>query len=142
MARTFFRNDEVTSRITGIDSNLIYRFAVILQVTSCEKKINFEKFRPYLNVTAEMYVYLYSRYYMPSSVHILLIHGADICKHFNLIPIGKLTEEVSEARNKAFRTFRQNFSRKIGRKQKMEDILHNLLISSDPLISSIRRKYS
>lgn len=65
-----------------------------------------------------------------------------ICKHFNLIPIGKLTEEVSEARNKAFRTFRQNFSRKIGRKQKMEDILHNLLISSDPLISSIRRKYS
>lgn len=37
---------------------------------------------------------------------------------------------------------RQNFSRKIGRKQNMEDILHNLLISSDPLISSIRRKYS
>lgn len=141
-ARTFFRNHEVTSRITGIDSNLIYRFAVILQVTSCEKKINFEKFRAYLNVTAEMYVSLYTWYYMPSSVHILLIHGADICKHFNLIPIGKLTEEASEARNKEFRTFRQNFSRKIGRKQNMEDILHNLLISSDPLMSSIRRKYS
>lgn len=65
-----------------------------------EKINDFDKFRVDLNFTADIYVSLYSWYYMPSSVHILLIHGADICKYFNMILVGKLSEEASETRNK------------------------------------------
>lgn len=35
--------------------------------------------------------------------------------------------------------FRENNIRKISRKHTMEDLFNNLLISSDPLISSIRK---
>lgn len=75
---------------------------------------------------------------MPSSIHKLLIHGAEICQHFSFIPVGMLSEEASEARNKDFRSFREIHSRKIGRKETNTDIIHQLLISSDPYITSIR----
>ena len=39
------------------------------------------------------------RYAMPSSCHMILIHGSDVIETF-LIPIGQLSEEVQEARNK------------------------------------------
>lgn len=55
-----------------------------------------------------------------------LIPGADICKHFYKSPIGKLTDKASEARSKEYSvvalfTFCQNLTKKIGRKQKMEN---------------------
>lgn len=87
-----------------------------------------------------MYVHLYSWYHMPVSVHKLLIHGADICSHFSVLPIGILSEEASEARNKDFRNVRERHTRKTGRIETNLDILHGLLISSDPHISRIRPK--
>ena len=75
---------------------------------------------------------------MPSSVHKLLVHGTDIIKHFGLLPIGKLSEEASEARNKDFRKYRENHSRKVSRTATNEDILHNLLLSSDPKLTFLR----
>lgn len=140
-ARAFFHNYEISATVTGLDTNLIYRFAVILQAISSNKKLNIEKLKQYLLNTAEYCIFLYKWYYMPSSVHILLIHGAAICQHFSFIPIGTLSEEASEARNKEFRNFREHFSRKTSRKHNIEDILHRLLVSSDPVISHIRPKY-
>lgn len=55
---------------------------------------------------------------------------------------GILSEEASEARNKDFRNIRENNTRKIGRIENNVDILHGLLISSDPHISQIRPKFS
>lgn len=74
---------------------------------------------------------------MPPSVHKVLLHGADLMKHFDL-PIGMYSEEAQEARNKDFRNIRENHSRKNSRTNTNEDILHWLLISSDPVISSLR----
>lgn len=139
-ARKFFRNYEKTAEITKIDADLIKHFAVILQVLSSGSHINIEGFRAYCRETAELFVHHYPWYHMPASVHKMLIHGADICKHFSCLPIGILSEEAAEARNKDFRNTREHHTRKMGRTLTNEDILHNFLITSDPYISHIKPK--
>lgn len=76
---------------------------------------------------------------MTASVHKLLIYGETIISNFS-IPIGQLSEEASEARNKEFREYRKMHSRKMDRVKTNEDVLHQLLISSDPVISNLRLK--
>ncbi|KAL0853167.1 hypothetical protein ABMA27_012926 [Loxostege sticticalis] len=141
-ARRFFRDYQKTAEITKIDVDLIKHFAVILQVLSSGKAINIDGFRGYCKETAELFVHHYPWYNMPSSVHKMLIHGADICKHFSCLPIGILSEEAGEARNKDFRNTRERHTRKTGRLQNNEDIMHNFLISSDPYISHLKPKYN
>lgn len=137
-ARKFFSDPAKTAAITGLDSCLIKRFSTILRVIASGEPINNEEFEKFARLTAEMYVELYGWYYMPSSVHKLLLHGAEVIKHFNIMPIGKLSEEASEARNKDFKKIREHHSRKFCRKATNEDIFNGLLVSSDPYLSSIR----
>lgn len=66
----------------------------------------------------------------------ILIHGSDIVKAVSL-PIGMLSEEALEARNKDLRRFRQYNTRKCSRTAGITDLFHNLLFTSDPLISMI-----
>lgn len=132
-ARRFFKNHEISSEITGINEDLIIRFYVILQCLSSGHKLDFKKFDKYCWETAEMYVELYPWYYMPPSVHKILCHGSSIAASF-ILPIGQLSEEAQEARNKDIKHFRENHTRQ----NINSDIFHRLLLSSDPLISSIR----
>ena len=50
-----------------------------------------------------------------------------------------MSEEAQEARNKDFKRYREGFSRKCAREKTMDDVLHWLLVSSDPLISSLKK---
>lgn len=138
-ARKFFSEIKTTAKITGLNEILIKRFAVILQAISCGEMIDAKRFGQYAMETAKMFVQDYGWYYMSSSVHKLLIHGEAIISHFS-IPIGHLSEEASEARNKEFRQYRRDHTRKINRIATNEDLLNHLLITSDPLISSLRPK--
>lgn len=140
-ARRFFQQQTLASEITGIDEDLIKRFAVILTTMSCGFAVNVEAFRMYAMDTAKLYIQLYSWYYMPSSVHKILLHGADIIQYAAL-PIGMLSEEALESRNKDFRNIRENHTRKMSREKTMYDLFHYLLLSSDPLISSLSTKTS
>lgn len=79
-ARKFFANLQLLAAITDLDENLITRFGVLLQVIASGKKINVSEFESYAFRTAEIFVSLYSWYYMPVSIHKLLIHGSDIVK--------------------------------------------------------------
>lgn len=99
-ARRFFADISNTSSITDIDETLIKRFSIILEALSIGYPINTQKFKEYAEDTMKLYIQLYEWYYMPSSVHKVLAHGAEIIEHFGLIPIGKLSEEDAEARNK------------------------------------------
>ena len=54
------------------------------------------------------------------------------------ICLGQLSEEAQEARNKDCKKYREHHSRKISRLAQNEDVLHFLLVSSDPYISPIR----
>lgn len=75
---------------------------------------------------------------MPTSVHKILMHSSEIISYF-IVPIGQLGEEAQESRNKDIKRFREFHSRKFSRKQNMEDVLNNLSVSSDPLISSMKK---
>lgn len=54
------------------------------------------------------------------------------------LPIGMLSEEAQESRNKDYRHYRLKHSRKCSRIFTNEDILYMLLASSDPLVNSLR----
>lgn len=140
-ARRFFSEIHTTAEITGLDEALIRRFSVILQAISCGEIINSKKFGLFALETAKKCIETYGWYNMTASVHKLLIHGEAIISNFS-IPIGHLSEEASEARNKEFRKYRRIHSRKMDRIKTNEDILHQLLVSSDPVVSNLRQKNS
>lgn len=55
-ARRFFEFPEKTAAITGLDEELIRRFAIILQAITSGEHIRVEKFKEYTYKTAERYV--------------------------------------------------------------------------------------
>lgn len=138
-ARRFFANPELTANITGVNEILIRRFSIILHTMACGKPINAEKFGKYCYETAEFYVDKYNWYYMPASVHKILIHGENIIK-FAVSPIGQLSEDAQEARNKDYKNYRYHHARKCSREATNRDVFNRLLFTSDPYISSIRHQ--
>lgn len=140
-ARRFFDDPKFSAKATGLDEKLINRFRVILIAMSSGENFDADKFTVYCRETAELYKKLYKWYYMPPSVHKILFHGGDIIASLNL-PIGLYSEEAQEARNKDFKRIRQNHTRKMSRLQTNEDLIHGLLVSSDPYISSLRKVYT
>ena len=103
-ARKFFNpdNNEAVSNITGFNTNLLENFGTILTAINSGYKIHPRKFNEFAKQTSELYINKYPWYYMPASVHKILIHGAKIIENLS-IPMGKLTEEAQEARNKEIR---------------------------------------
>jgi len=136
-SRRFFQNYSVTAEITKIDENLIKRLATILEVICCNYIIDADKFHDYALQTAQMAVDLYPWYNLPATVHKILVHGKEIIENYAL-PIGSLSEEAQESRNKDYRFFRSHNSRKFSRIATNEDVFHMFLISSDPYISHLR----
>ncbi|KAK4887577.1 hypothetical protein RN001_003848 [Aquatica leii] len=137
-ARRFFKNFEVSSKITGIDEGLIKRCSVILEAISSTFLIDREAFKTYAFETAKLYVDLYPWYYMPASMHKILIHGSDIIAHA-LLPMVQLSEEAQECRNKDLKCYRRSHTRKTSRETTNQDLLNLLLVSSDPYITSVRK---
>ncbi|XP_052835600.1 uncharacterized protein LOC128252141 [Drosophila gunungcola] len=112
-SRKFFQSPELSAEITHLDIDLIKRMHTVLIVV--DQDIDEEKFGQYALETASNFVTLYPWYYMPLTLHKLLIHGTEVI-NYALLPIGQLTEEAQEARNM--------------------DVFNRLLMSSDPLLSS------
>lgn len=136
-ARRFFKDPAQSASITGIDEEIIRRFGVLLSTLSCGYEVNYEAFDEYAVQTARLFVEKYPWYYMPASVHKILLHGSAIIKSA-LLPIGQLSEEAQESRNKDLKKFRELHTRKTSRISANEDLLNRLLVSSDPLVSSLR----
>jgi hypothetical protein len=72
---------------------------------------------------------------MPTSVHKILVHGASIIRAA-LFPIGELSEEAQEARNKDHKNFRLNHTRKMSRTGTNTDLFKLLLTSSCPFLAT------
>lgn len=85
-------------------------------------------------------VIINSWYYMIANVHKILLHVATVIREA-ILPIGQLSEEAQESRNKALNSFREKDTQKISRTTVNQDLLNRLLIIFDPVISS-PRKYS
>lgn len=139
-SRRFFSNPETAGRITGIDVDFLKKLKIILEVLASGFSIDTEKFSIYLRSTAELYVNLYSWYPMTPTLHKILCHGTLVIEHA-LLPIGQLSEEAAESRNKHFRLYRQNFARKFSRKDCLQDVMNRLLLTSDIYLSCSSRIY-
>ncbi|KAL4088601.1 hypothetical protein QTP88_015577 [Uroleucon formosanum] len=139
-ARKFFRKPEISAACTGINVDLIQRCGNILLAMASGHAINVDYFEEYCLITAKMFVSLYPWYYMPASVHKVLLHGAAVIR-FAPLPIGKLSEEAQESRNKEYKVYREHHTRKNSRFNTNEDLMHALLFTSDPYISSLRNTF-
>lgn len=137
-ARRFFTNCDVISEITGVSKQLIKNLYIILQAISSKSNIDIDKFEKFCLETCRMYVQDYSWYAMPSSCHMLLIQGGTIIRSL-LVPIGQLSEEAQEARNKDFKRCRESYTRKSSPVKTNEGIIHHLLVTSDPYLASLRK---
>lgn len=104
-ARRFLDNPSLAADITGVDEELIRRFGTILKTISCGFSISVDAFEKYCSETAELYVKKYKWFYMPQSIHKILIHGPRLIKEA-VLPIGILSEEAQEARNKDYKNIR------------------------------------
>jgi hypothetical protein len=99
--------------------------------------VNATAFDNYAKETEKLYVSLYAWYYMLASVDKVLTHGSAIVSAA-LLPIGQLSEEAQEARNKYIKKFREHYTRKLSRESINLDLMRRLMLTSDPVISSIR----
>ncbi|EFN65439.1 hypothetical protein EAG_00428, partial [Camponotus floridanus] len=77
-ARKFFSNAIKSAEITEINLDLIQRFGNILSVLASGHEINTDAFKIYGIETAKLFVSLYPWYYLPASVHKILLHGAEV----------------------------------------------------------------
>ena len=137
-ARRFFEDVALTAKILNLDEKFIASCKVILQTMTSGFAVHIDKFRVYCLDVAKRYVELYSWYPMPTSVHIVLIHGYAIIE-MSALPIGQLSEDAQEARNKDIRRYLENFARKCTREKTMSDVFRRLLASSDPLITNFQK---
>jgi hypothetical protein len=132
--------------LTRVSEEMIMRFRVVLQTLASGRKMNSAEFGKYAT-TAEMFVKEYLWYYMPAAVYKVLmlmdVNGVLMLMLMVVIdsavlPLGKFSEEASEAKNKEYKYARLNTTRKSSRTATNEDLIHALLVSSDPVIFSLR----
>ena len=107
-----------------------------MNIINSSYEIDTIKFSEYCTKSARLHCEKYNWFYMPVSMHKLLLHSSEIISKF-LLPIGLCSEEAQESRNKDNKQFRLHHSRKDTRLYTIEDQLHYLLITSDPIISTI-----
>ena len=100
-----------------------------------------QKFKSYCEATAKIYFEEYNWFPMPPSCRMILIHGPDIINSFSL-PIGQLSEEAQEAKNKDFKRVREYNTRKSSVINTNEDLMCYLQVSSDPYIGYYRSTLS
>jgi hypothetical protein len=72
---------------------------------------------------------------MPVTLHKLLLHGKEVVKDSTL-PIGMVSEQAGESRNKLYRQFREFHARKTSRKDNLTDVFIRSMDSSDPIITN------
>lgn len=70
-----------------LNTELIKRFGAILSVIASGCEINTGAFDKYTTETARLFVNLYPWYYMPFSVHKILIPGSDVIRNA-ILPFG------------------------------------------------------
>lgn len=140
-SRRFFDNDNVAAHITGVDQIILKRLQVILNVLNCGENVNGEKFGEYAKDTRNLLKQKYPQKLITPTLHKVLDHGKQIIE-YQPVPIGELSEEAQESKNKDYKKYRYLNTCKVSRKRQNEDLFNMLSASSDPLISSLRHARS
>ena len=109
---------------------------MILIALNCQLPLNHILFHPLRLSNVQIYVANYAWYSMPSTIHKILVHSADIIKT-SVLPVGVLGEEAAEARNKHYKSYRLNHSRKCSHSATLEDVFNRAMDTSDPVMSTV-----
>ena len=72
--------------MTGVNEEVIVGFRTVLSVLHCGLPVDWAKFHAYAVKLYRRIVELYPWYYVPSSVHSILLHGAPIMSVLPLAP--------------------------------------------------------
>lgn len=81
---------------------------------------------------------LHPWYYLPPSLHKVLVHAPDVI-NYAVLPIGELSEEAAESKNKDIKMFRRQNTRKMSRIATNTDLLNRSFLSSAPFITGQRK---
>ena len=132
----------MAAEICGLDPELLNRLYNILCVlSSTSAKFNTKMLETYCWDTMVLILAKYPWFCIPHAVHKILVHSTQVME-LKVLPVGALSEEAQEARNKDVKNFREFFSLKTSRQNTNRDVMRRLLVSSDPAISRIRKSSS
>lgn len=131
VCRKMLQDPKKLAEVLELDEKFVTDIATVLLLISSKSQLYVDMFSNKCRETYNRYIELYSWYYMPVSMHKVLVHGAEIMTKLPL-SFGMLTEEGPESRNKLYRRFRQYNARKTSRKDNMHDVFVRSLLSSDP----------
>lgn len=131
------KNRQTFSEILGLEKWLADDlFTILIVLSTSTFMIDPDKFAYFCRQLAEKYVAAYMWHPMTVTIHKILVHGSQIIKCTNL-PMGMLSEQAAESRNKFWRYDREHHTRKSSRCRTMEDLFHRACESSDPVVSNI-----
>lgn len=136
-ARKAFGNVDLFAECLGLNENekvIIVMLRNILLAVSSQLPINSEKFYNYCYHIYNKYFELFAWQPMTPTLHKVLVHGAEII-NASPFPLGVLTEESAESRNKFMKHDRKYHARLSNRVDNLTDIFHNALQLSDPYFS-------
>jgi len=120
-ARRAFENPTFLAKYLNLNCQLLCNLKTILVALSCHLPIDPVRFNKFCTITAQIYIDQYSWFPMPSTLHKIPIHGAEIIST-SVLPVGMLGEEGSEARNKHYKNYRWFHSRQHSRQVNLHDI--------------------
>lgn len=106
------------------DEELLGRMRDILTVISCGFDVRIEAFKEFWHQTAHLWAEKYSWYYMPISLHIVLMHSWRVIKELGL-PAGLFSEEAIESTHKYVKNSRLDHARKTSRWHIIIKLLQN-----------------
>lgn len=127
----------IFAEILGLSRWLVDDIHVILVAINCGLPIDSVKFGNFCKSLAKKYVEAYTWHPMTTTMHKILIHGQNIIES-SALPVGLLSEQAGESRNKFWRYDREHHSRKDNRQHTIKDLFQRALESSDPVVSSTR----
>lgn len=134
--RRAFADTEKLSQVLEIDVNLLNQLRVIMEAVSCELPIDAVKFEEHCKKTFASYISLFPGRPMTVTLHRLLLHGSQIIA-FHILPVGFLSEEGAESKNKIYKKDRLQHARKISHEENLLDTFHRSMDTSDPVVAQI-----
>ncbi|GJQ75372.1 hypothetical protein Trydic_g23548 [Trypoxylus dichotomus] len=123
--------------MTLINAKLIHRLGVILEVINCNSSTDSQ-----ISVVYKIYrkvsniIQLYPWYYMPLTIHKILIHRVENTTAAAL-SIGWFSD-AQESRHKGYKYYRLHFTKICFRTATNKDVSREMLESSDPYITHLR----
>ncbi len=139
-ARRCFEDPDKFAEILKIDQRLVRNLKAILIALSITQPIDIEKYNELCKETFLIHVSLYPWFFLPSSIHCILIHSKDVMINSSL-PNGMLGEEGPESCNKLYKYYRDKHARKTSWQANLIDVFNRRIDSSDPVIASTNLRY-